>query len=63
MWTEEHQTSFDALRHALTTAPVLSDSDVSKGFVLETDASLTGLGAVLLLVGDDGEKHVITLCQ
>ena len=36
---EEHQASFDALKHDLTT-PVLSYPDLSNEFVLETDTSL-----------------------
>ena len=59
-WTEEHQASFDALKHALTIAPVLSYPDFSKQFVLETNTSLKGLGAVLSQVGDDGKSHVIS---
>ena len=57
-WEEEHQASFDALKHALTTVPVLSYPNLSKEFVLETDASLMGLGAVLSQVGDDGKSQV-----
>ena len=59
-WIEEHQTPFDALEHALTTAPVLSNPDFSKELVLETDVLLKDLGAVLPQVADDGKIHVIT---
>ena len=58
-WTKEHWASFDALKPALTTAPVFSYPDFSKEFVLETGALLKGLGAVLSQVGDNGKCHVI----
>ena len=50
-WTAEHQESFNKLKGALTSAPVLAYPNYEKPFILETDASLKGLGAVLFSGG------------
>ena len=54
-WTPVCQEGFDQLKKALTEAPVLAYPDYSKLFILETDTSLKGLGAVLSQKGDDNE--------
>ena len=58
-WTPACQEGFNQLKKALTEAPVLAYPDYSKPFILETDASLKGLGAVLSQKGDDNEIRVV----
>lgn len=46
-WTTECEQSFEGLRGRLVSAPVLAYADFSLPFILEVDASYSGLGAVL----------------
>ncbi|KAH0821183.1 hypothetical protein GEV33_001608 [Tenebrio molitor] len=57
-WTPEAQEAFQKIKDALVSAPVLSSPDFSKPFVIQTDASDTGLGAVLTQ-DLDGDERVI----
>ncbi|KAJ9530991.1 hypothetical protein QJQ45_001002 [Haematococcus lacustris] len=46
-WTSAQQSAFDALKHALTSAPILIAPDPTQPYTLRCDASGIGIGAVL----------------
>ena len=58
-WIPACQEGFDNLKKALMEAPILAYPDYSKLFILETDALLKGLGAVLSQKENDNEIRVI----
>lgn len=47
-WKEKAATTFDVLKQAMVSPPVLALSDYSKTFVVETDGSGFRLGAILM---------------
>ena len=59
LWTEKCQDAFQELKTLLINSPLLIFPDFTKPFVLETDASGAGLGAVLAQRQEDGSIHPI----
>ena len=55
-WTTQCEAAFAALKDKLLSPPILSFPHFDKTFVVDTDASQDGLGAVL---SQDGDRHVI----
>ncbi|GJX97078.1 putative nucleotidyltransferase, ribonuclease H [Tanacetum coccineum] len=47
-WGSDAQEAFERLKQALSSSPVLALPDLTKPFVVETDASAGGLGVVLM---------------
>ena len=54
IWTEHQEIAFQKLKQCLVEEPILRLPDLSRTFSLQTDASETGLGAVLLQEFEDG---------
>ena len=59
VWTEECDRAFNTLKDVLTSTPVLSSPNFEKMFILQTDASNHGVGAVLSQVDAEGLDHPI----
>jgi hypothetical protein len=51
-WTSEAEVAFQTLKNALITSPILAYPDPHSEFILDTDASNFGIGAVLSQVQD-----------
>ena len=57
--SEEALEAFEALKQACMNSPVLAFANYTKVFLLETDTSKEGLGAVLSQKQEDGWFHPV----
>ncbi|CAM9473108.1 unnamed protein product [Heterosigma akashiwo] len=57
-WNDDTEWAFQTLKDHLTTPPVLAFADFEKTFIVETDASRGGLGAVLLQQHETGKRVI-----
>ena len=58
-WTDACEQAFQQLKHLLCSAPILAYPDFGQEFILQTDASDYGVGAVLLQRDALGNEKVI----
>src|SRR5204863_6397045 len=58
-WTKDCQEAFERLKELLTKEPILRHPDFNKPFILSTDGSKLGLGAILAQEDDEGRIGVI----
>ncbi|KAJ8387232.1 hypothetical protein AAFF_G00159510 [Aldrovandia affinis] len=56
VWDDPCAQAFNALQTALIMAPMLAYPDANRPFILDTDASNVGVGAILSQPSDSGEQ-------
>lgn len=59
LWTPEAQSAFETLKNSLTSAPLLTHPDFTRPFIIQCDASITGVGSVLFQLDEEGHERPI----
>lgn len=62
-WTLECRSAFESLKCKISQAPILAYPNFDVPFVLQTDASILGLGAVLSQKQSDGQLHPVAFAS
>ena len=60
IWTEQRKTAFLTLTSFLCPVPVLGYPELDRPFILQTDASNVGLGALLAQIDSKGKERVVS---
>ena len=58
-WNNDCQTAFSKLKEILCSEPILQSPDFGSEFIVQTDASEKGIGAVLSQRDDTGSEHPV----
>lgn len=58
-WTDELEGSFQAIKAAMCSVPVLQIADITEPYEIECDASDVAIGAVLYQTGEANKRHPI----
>ncbi|XP_078236027.1 uncharacterized protein LOC144584230 [Pogona vitticeps] len=59
-WTSDCEEAFQRLKQALINYPVLRAPDFDREFIIYTDASNSGVGAVLCQEDENGDQHPVS---
>lgn len=62
-WTPEADEAFAKIKVALTSAPILANPDYDKPFIIQSDASDMGMGAILVQGEGEDEKVIAYFSQ
>ena len=62
-WQEPQDKAFRTLKAYVASPPILKAPDFSRPFILQTDASDVGIGAILLQEGEDDIPHPIAFAS
>lgn len=58
IWSDDSQSAFEKVKCILTSSPILANPDYARPFIIQTDASNYGVGAVLLQGEGDDERVI-----
>ncbi len=62
-WTEDCEAAFRTLKEKICSSPVLQSPDFNQRFLVQVDASATGVGAVLAQGEVGAEKTVVYISR
>jgi len=60
-WSDEAQEAFNTLKEKLSKFPILKRPDFSKVFILHTNLSALGIGAILGQLDEEGKEYVLPM--